>query len=176
MRRAALPMSLAVLAIAPAASAFERQWHVGGGGGIAVLAESGSKAGPVAGLHGAYGISDTFDVRAALLGSVNRLDGEPFELYSATAGLAYKLDVLSWIPYAGVQVGYYRLGKGPRPGDLAPDEPGFSLDLGLDYAVRRHLGLGLELRFHGFLGEGFASLADAPYFTGLLRAEYRWGW
>lgn len=176
MRRVALLLSLAILATAPVASAFERQWHVGGGGGVAILAEPGAKAGPLVGLHGAYGISDEFDVRVALLGSAHRLDGEPFDLYAATAGLAYKLDVLSWIPYAGVALGYYRLGKGPRPGDLSPNEPGFSVDLGLDYAVIRHFGVGVELRYHGFLGEGFTSLGDAPYFTGLLRAEYRWGW
>ena len=33
-----------------------------------------------------------------------------------------------------------------------------------------------EFRYHGFLADPLSSLGDAPLFTGLLRAEYRWGW
>ncbi|MBN2197313.1 MAG: outer membrane beta-barrel protein [Polyangiaceae bacterium] len=167
---------LAVLGVVPSAEAFERQWHVGGGAGVATFADGETVAGPVGGLHGAYGISDTFDVRLALLGGTHRIGGEPLRLLGATSGIAYKLDVLAWVPYVGIQLGYYRLGGDSQPGGLARDQAGFSLDLGMDYAVRRHLGVGLELRYHGFLGDPFGSLAEAPYFTGLLRAEYRWGW
>jgi hypothetical protein len=168
---------LAVLGVTSGAQAFERQWHVGGGAGVATFAARDVKAGPLAGIHAAYGISDTFDVRAAWFGSLHHLDDERFSIGAVTAGLAYKLDVLALVPYAGLQVGYYRLSSsGARPGSLGRHEPGFSADLGLDYAVRRHLGLGFELRFHGFLSDPLSSLGDAPYFTGMLRAEYRWGW
>jgi hypothetical protein len=172
----ALQAALAVSLTVPTAAAFERQWHVGGGAGIAAFADRGATPGPALSLHGAYGLSDTFDVRVAALGSTHQFEDHSFSVAAATAGLAYKLDVLSWVPYVGLQVGYYRLGSERHPGPVTPDQLGLSVDLGIDYAVRRHFGLGLELRYHGFLSDPMSSLADAPLFTGLLRAEYRWGW
>lgn len=177
----ALLVALGALLTASPAGAFERQWHLGGGLGLGAFTDAAARPGPVLGLHGAYGLSDTFDLRLAVLGAGYRLEdsaGEPHgrSLAAVTAGLAYKLDVIAWVPYAGLQVGYYRLGSALRPGVLAANEAGFSVDLGLDYAVRRHLGVGVELRYHGFLSDPLRSLGEAPWFTGLLRAEYRWGW
>lgn len=164
----------AILLNASSAFAFERQWHVGGGMGFAAFAERGVDAGPALGLHGAYGLSDVFDLKVDLLGSTHRVRGEGLSVFSSTAGIAYKMDVIRWVPYAGLEVGYYRL-EGARPGNLMTNEAGFSIDLGLDYAVKRSFGLGVQLRYHGFLSDPAASIGDAPLFTGLLRAEYRWG-
>ena len=162
--------------LARSAVAFERQWHVGAGVGAAAIAEPDVKAGPVFGVHGVYGISDVFDVRASLLQSFQRYGPEPLRVTAATAGLAYKMDVIRWVPYFGVQVGYYRLRGASPPGELRTDDAGLSLDLGIDYAVKRRFALGAELRYHGFLSDPVVSLGDSPFFTGLVRAEYRWGW
>jgi len=166
----------ALLALATPASAFERQWHIGGGVGVASFADGDTSTGPAVGVHGAYGLSDVFDLKLDLLASTHTIENDSLDLLSATAGIAYKMDVVRWVPYFGVQFGYYRLDGSQRPGDLATHEGGMSVDLGIDYAVRRNLGVGLQLRYHGFLSDPMSSLADAPLFTGLLRVEYRFGW
>jgi hypothetical protein len=96
-------------------------------------------------------------------------------LYSAELGLSYKLDVLEWIPYFGLGVGY-ALFDGPRPPERSESEATLSAHGGLDYAFSRSFGAGLQIAYRGFLADVPTSLSDTPYFTGLLRAEYRWGW
>jgi len=176
VRRFSVLAAAAVFLSTPMASAFERQWHVGGGFGFAAFADGDTSTGPAIGIHGAYGLSDVFDLKVDLLGSRHTLENDQLRLLSTTAGIAYKMDVIRWVPYFGAQVGYYRLDGNQRPEGLPVNELGMSFDLGLDYAVRRNFGLGLQLRYHGFLADPLSSLGDAPLFTGLLRAEYRWGW
>src|SRR5688572_24742899 len=66
----------ATACLAAPARAFEREWHVGGGFGMGAPS-SGYNAGPAVGIHGAYGISDVFDVRLEVLASGNgfQVDG-----------------------------------------------------------------------------------------------------
>lgn len=149
-----------------AASAFERQWHVGGGVGLAT--ESGGyDIGPVLGVHGAYGISDVFDVRLELQASRNDLAGFPVWFYATRAGLAYKLDVLQWIPYGGPSAGAFFVTW--SDGTLL--RPCVGAFVGLDYAVSEHVGIGL-------FGAGDYVLANPNLLVGtaLFRAEYRFGW
>ncbi len=157
------------------AQAFERQWHLGGGLGIATLKGSGSAVNPAANLYAAYGLSDMFDARLELLGTSHRLGTQRTEILSASAGIAYKIDIIRWVPYVDVLVGYYGFVGGPSPlGHYG--EPGASLGLGLDYSFSRSVAVGGQLRYHAFLRHPPQSLGDAPYFSALVRAEYRWGW
>jgi hypothetical protein len=184
---ALVPFSALVLVLPRTAHAFENQWHLGAGLGVATLSGSEYKTGPAAGLHGAYGLSDTFDLRIELLASHHTLDvgdetreAPTAQLLSAAAGVAYKVDVLEWIPYAGLLGGYAAF-LGDSPSDLGLSAPGdqeltVSVVLGIDYAHSRSFGLGAQLRYTGFLSDLPDSLADAQYFALLLRAEYRWGW
>jgi len=159
------------------ASAFERQWHLGGGLGVASFAGGEANIGPALGVHGAYGLSDMFDLRGELTGSTHTLDdGRRLNLYSASIGLAYKIDVLEWIPYVGLLVGSYIFSGDGKPANQSGGFIGVSTMLGIDYALSRSFGLGLQLRYHGGLYDPPTSLTDGAYFTGLLRAEYRWGW
>ena len=158
------------------AHAFERQWHLGAGLGAGFFADANTSAGPVLGLHAAYGLSDMFDVKVEGLGALHSVGDESFQLLSGSAGLAYKVDVIQWIPYLGIQVGYYHLMGDVLPAKLSNHELGLSVDLGLDYAYSRSFGLGAQLRYHGFMHDPMSSMADAPYFCALLRAEYRWGY
>lgn len=156
-------------------SAFEHQWHVGGGLGTASYAEGDSGISPAVGLHAAYGISDMFDLRLELLASRHGEDsGESLTIFSGAFGLAYKIDILEWIPYVGVLAGYYRFSGEPRP--EFRNNAALSAILGLDYAWSRSFGTGAQLRYHGLLLEAPRSFQDAAYFTGTLRAEYRFGW
>src|SRR5689334_12592778 len=100
------------LAFAAPAAAFEREWHVGGKLGGAAL--KGAPLGPAVNVHGAYGLSDMFDavleVTASRHGWSNGTD-----VFSAAAGLAYKIDVLQWTPYLGLLGGYYHYAGKPGP-------------------------------------------------------------
>ena len=94
------------------AQAFEREWHTGGGIGITAYPHY-YRVGPSLGLNAAYGISDVFDFKLELLGgyhSYSASSKSPTESalpWSAAAGLSYKLDVLQWIPYGALLVGWH---------------------------------------------------------------------
>jgi hypothetical protein len=156
-------------ALSGPAAAFEREWHVGGRIGAATL--KGAPAGLAVGAHGAYGLSDMFDavveVTASRHGWSNGTD-----VFSATAGLAYKLDILEWIPYVGLLGGYYQYAGTPGPHGEHGSRFGGAAAAGVDYLVTREFVLGVDLRAHASFEDGFS----VPYYTGLVGAEYRWGW
>lgn len=187
--------ALASFLVAPRASAFEREWHLGGGLGLA--AAPGYFLGPAGGIYGSYGVSDAFDVRAELSTSIQgRLrrdsqtgtpnpDGSPAPdcrtapdgttppecttaFFSFKAALTYKLDVIRWIPWIGPSVGGLASGQQKWPFDAM--QPTVGVIAGLDYAWTRHFGVGLCLS--GDYGFDQA----AVYGAGYLRAEYHWGW
>lgn len=155
--------------LARPAHAFERQWRVGAGVGIA--SASGASFGPAVGAHAAYGVSDVFDLHLELTGSSHWPSaGAPRDFAVGALGVAYKLDVLEWIPYALVGAGG---AVEQRAGELeARVAPALSAGGGLDYLAWRELAFGVQLRGHWLLVETESS----PYAVGLLRAEYRWGW
>ena len=164
-------LGLALLGGANKARAFERQWHVGAGAGVS--GGNGLSLSPALGMYAAYGISDVFDTRLELtvrgyhVGSEEDPNG-----LSAMLGLTYKLDVLTWVPWGGVYVGYSGFDAVPRA-DLVfkQNDVALGLGLGLDYGWSRSFGLGISARFDDAL-----SRAEAASFEALLRAEYRWGW
>jgi len=158
------------------ASAFERQWHLGGGLGATAYPSTYS-LGPAVGLNGAYGISDVFDVKLELLGSLHSYELTPLTTdhirpLSIAAGLSYKLDVLQWIPYGALLVGYSHIGGTLAPREsLHADDAIAAVVVGLDYAVSRDFGLGLSVRGDLRLSTPGSGEAITP----LLRAEYHWG-
>jgi hypothetical protein len=171
----------ALLAPRPAL-AFERQWHVGGGAGVTAYPHYYS-AGPALGLNAAYGISDVFDLKLELLGSLNAYTppqgmlkqappSEHAEPWSAVAGISYKLDVLQWIPYGALLVGYqYIGGRLPAREPFRRNDALAAIVLGLDYAATRSFGLGASIRSDLLL----TSPERGAAFTPMLRAEYHWG-
>lgn len=126
-------------------------------------------------VYAAYGISDVFDLRTELFRFGFKREGQSFQLLGFSGGISYKLDVLEWIPYAGLELGYYHFLGGVQSSGVNHNQLGMSVDGGVDYRLSPNVGLGIELRYHGFLGNPMASLADAAVLTGLLRAEYHWG-
>lgn len=156
--------------ITPArALAFEKQWHLGGGAGIVAPSSEYDVGGSVA-LHAAYGLSDMFDARFDLRSSLHDLsDGDDGRttLWLGSLGVAYKLDVIEWVPYLGIRAGYYRFGTQPA-GDYQRHGGMLGTVLGLDYAFSRSAGVGVELEYDTLLPSGGA-------FGALLHAEYRWG-
>ena len=159
------------------AHAFEREWHTGGGLGVTVYPHYYS-VGLALGLNAAYGISDVFDLKLEVLGSYHGYSASPrsptehAEPYSAVAGLSYKLDVLQWIPYGALLVGYQHIaGRLPLAEPFRRDDALGALVLGLDYAMTRNFGLGASLR----VAMPITSPSAGEAITTLLRAEYHWG-
>ncbi|MEO8904687.1 MAG: outer membrane beta-barrel protein [Polyangiaceae bacterium] len=159
------------------AQAFEREWHLGGGVGLTAYPHDYS-AGPALGINAAYGISDVFDLKLELLGSYHgyspspKVPTEHAQPYSAIVGLSYKLDVLQWVPYGALLVGYQHIGGALPLGEpFRRDDILGSFVLGLDYEVTREFGLGASLRTDIRL----SSPSNGEAFTPMLRAEYHWG-
>ena len=158
------------------ARAFEREWHVGGGLGVTAYPHYYG-AGPSLGLNAGYGISDAFDLKLELLAvshsyASSESESERGASYSAVTGVSYKLDILQWIPYGALLIGYQHI-SGPLP----PTEP-FRRDdallagvLGLDYVATRNFGLGLSVRGDFLL----STFDEGQAITTMLRAEYHWG-
>jgi hypothetical protein len=170
--RAAVSLAgvLGVFSIGTRAEAFERQWHFGAGGGIASPGD-GYAVGPAVGVHAAYGLSDVFDARLELLVSehaVSNVELPSDRFYGGKLGVAYKLDVIQWIPYFGVSAGF--LGAVEPRAPYRGTQATLGLIGGLDYAVGRSVGLGIVGTVDYVLGP------TATMTAGLLRAEYRFGW
>jgi hypothetical protein len=159
-----------LLALAPSrAHAFEQQWHLGLGAGVSVPSGPYRAASAVS-LHGAYGISDVFDVRFTATGSLLHLSpdgGGQNSLSLGTLGLVYKLDVIEWVPYCGARAGYYVFGAAPA-GDLSRHGGAVGGVCGIDYSFSRSTAVGVEVS-RDFL------LPGGQLFGALLHAEYRWG-
>ena len=169
--------AVAAFLVPKPAYAFEREWHVGGGIGVTAYPHYYT-VGPSLGLNAAYGISDVFDLKLELLGSYHtyspdsKSPSESAQPYSAVAGLSYKLDILQWIPYGALLVGYQHIaGRLPEAEPFRRDDALAALLVGVDYAATRDFGLGLSLR-SDFLLSG---PTEGEAFTTMLRAEYHWG-
>ncbi len=166
----ALGLTLALSAVTADAQAFEREWHVGGGAGATT--GHGLELSPALGVYAAYGVSDVFDVRLELTARGYELVNEqnPHAL-SAMLGLAYKLDVLRWVPWAGVYAGYLGYLEPPVASTFQQHDAALALGLGLDYGISRQLGVGASVHLGKALTRSDNSTMDA-----LFRVEYRWGW
>ena len=153
------------------AQAFEREWHLGGGVGAAI--PSGDyDLGPALELYAAYGVSDVFDLRLELAGSRHGIEqGDSVQLFSGVLGLVYKIDIIQWVPWAGVTGGYYLVTPTPLPLAGLP-ESSFcrGVTAGIDYALTRSVGLGASFREDFLLDEG--TNVTLLFFRG----EYRFGW
>jgi opacity protein-like surface antigen len=162
-RLAAVAVVPAALACAQSAAAFERQWHAGADVGIATLFKGPGSTNLAGGAHLAYGLSDAFN--AMLEVDVSRHPSIGQTVYSAGLGACYTIDVIRWVPYAGLLAGGYRLA-----GDPSSSAFGVQFAAGMDYQFNRNLAAGLQFRFHELLTGDTAS-----YTTTLLRIEYLWG-
>ncbi len=150
------------------ASAFEQQWHLGIGGGISAPSAE-YRVAPTVALYGAYGVSDVFDVRLTASGSLLHSSsdgGGRTSLSLGTLGLAYKLDVIEWVPYFGVRAGYYEFGS--AVGEYSKRGATLGGMCGLDYSFTRSAAIGVEVSDDFLLPHG-------EVFGALLHAEYRWG-
>lgn len=164
-------VAVVVSAVTRPSLAFENQWHLGVGAGLANYDRASSIA-PAFGVHGAYGLSDSFDARLELINSWH----SSAPLAAALAGITYKLDVIQLIPWGGLAVGGYYLGDGLSGKGRNSFEPGVAALLGLDYAWSREWGLSLAFGLHMLPFAEDRTPVALRYTTSMLRIEHRWGW
>lgn len=158
------------LAKARPAWAFENQWHLGAGLGVGNYDRA--TVGPALGLHGAYGLSDSFDARLELLNSWH--SSKP--IAAALLGITYKLDVIQLIPWGGLAFGGYYLSDAWAGKGRNNFEPGMAALVGLDYAWSREWGLSLAFGLHMLPFAEDRTPVALRYTTSMLRLEHRWGW
>ncbi len=172
-----LAAGLAAIFAAGPLQASEGQWRLGAAAGGALWTADAYQIGPAVGLHTGYAVSDMFDV--LLQGSLSRhsldddaavaAEDDAAFMYSAVAGLSYKLDVIEWVPYAALMAGYYGVSQDPLGDSLRRHDFGIEIAVGLDYVLSRNWALGLQI-------DGSWLTAGAVRTSTLLRGEYRWGW
>ena len=154
------------------AHAFEDQWHVGAGLGGVNASPSDIGLGVGVNVFASYGLSDMFDVKLDLATSSHpvQLGGSETRhaIYDATLGLSYKIDIIEWVPYFGIQAGYMTSNL-PEGVGIEPSDVLLGGMIGIDYAISREFALGIANRLHVAVHGG--NLVDL-----FLRAEYRWGW
>lgn len=182
MKLVAAAIAVALVAIASRARAVEREHHIGIDAGASVLVMSDkTDVGAGIGGHWAYGLSDAFNVMVEAAWSPvalgEKLQGlstprwRPASVVNAGAGVGYLLDVLQWVPYAGLLVCGYALGGGTI--DHVQVRPGAALALGLDYRFGRSWAAGFAFRQHMLVTDA----STYPSFTQFLaRFEYTFGW
>lgn len=165
--------------ISAPACAFEGQWHLGAGIGMISFNGNSNYSMPALALHGAYGISDTFDARLELGESVPLSSGDSGRSLGYAEGiLAYKLDIIEWIPWAGLGLGAFAA-TGGLQGEVArrdPVQPAASLWLGLDYAFSREWGVGAFVAMHSWVADSTRSTIRLAATNFGLRVERRFGW
>jgi hypothetical protein len=173
----ATAVGLSTCLLAHRAHAFEGQWHLGAGAGMMAFSGDSHYVMPELTLHGAYGISDTFDARLELGESIPLSSGSHARsLGYAEAALVYKLDVVEWIPWAGIGAGVFGATGGLQGAGRNPMQPAASLWLGLDYAFNREWGLGGAVSVHSFIADSArSSLRYAATSIG-VHVERRFGW
>lgn len=193
----ALIAAVASTTTAAPCHAFERQWHAGAGLGLGRVSRGDySGWGPVLDLGVTYGLSDQFNLLGEVaLGSFGvsapappaPAPGQPappptapgpgnYAFQSAVVGVAYTLDVLRWVPYAGLFVGGARVSAGEGFGGAFGGDAyrRVALDAGaaggLDYQLTREIAVGAVVRYHLAFTDPRSSLL-----FGGLRVQYTWG-
>jgi hypothetical protein len=195
---AAAALAATTLLASSRSEAFERQWHAGASlGYTALMGSHATLHGIGGGLHLTYGLTDAFNlmVEIDVSNHFTRLGDPPVDdkgkatgaaatqlphtlLASGAVGVGYVFDVLQWVPYVGGLVGAADIVDLGADCGKTPTTPcsSFRLSLevpfGLDYSVSRSFSVGVGGRYQMMIGG--AALENG--LTGLLRAEYVWGY
>lgn len=165
----------ALLSAAPA-EAFERQWHAGAAFGYALLTDPGTYPGFGGRLHLAYGLTDSFNALVELDFATH--PGGKIFAFGGSAGAAYVIDILQWVPYVGLTVGGYDLARTTLcggAGEPACHDGRFAVAVpfGLDYVITREFAIGVAGKYALLIP---AAEFPGSYFTAYARAEFIWGY
>lgn len=166
------------------AQAIEKQHHLGVAPAIGILSiddKSTASVGLGGAAHYTYGLNDQFNLvlegSSVVVAADQKQDfmtsprTRPSMVHQASAGVAYVLDILRWVPYVQVQGGACMLTGGTLPDSLVL--PALSIGLGVDYQFSRTFAVGLAGREHLMLTK---LDTYSSYTTVLLRFEIMWGY
>lgn len=169
--------------LSASAAATERQHHLGLApvGSLVKVRSRNLGAGLGATALYTYGLTDQFNFMAEATHSflsVGEKSPEPVPpllrpgfMSTGAVGVSYVLDVLRWVPYAGILASGNVLGGGVLPNAFFA--PGAQAAVGLDYQFSRHLVAGAGFRQHFLL----TRLRDYPSYSSLfLKIEWQWGY
>lgn len=158
-RPAVLSIALLCFSLASSTQAQEKRFRLGLTGGYSSLATVGTPAdGFGATVLSTYGINDAINLRVE--GELHQFAlpglGNSITMLGGSLGAEYLLDVLDWIPYAGLVAGisYSSLRYGSATGQLAA-----TLPFGLGYRLSPQWSVAVEGRYTLFFG-GYAAAAE----------------
>lgn len=160
-----------------------RAWAMPGevavGGELGVGLSTRATWSPTLGVRGAYGLAEAFELQLELSGQWLRVDNTtpPSDgaLFRLVPAVAYKFDVLRWVPFA-------RLGAGPTV-DVPSAKNGqlhaaFALQggVGAEYLIDRSMSFGFAYQADWVIGAGDWAKGLAPMHRVLLNLAWRSGW
>lgn len=158
------------------AHAFENQWHLGAGAnGLSYSGDKGYLM-PALSLHGAYGLSDVFDLRLETALGMSVSPDTHGTLGLAELVFAYKIDIIEWIPWVALGAGVFGATGGVQGAQRDALQPAGSLWLGMDYAFSREWGIGGVFAAHSWIGDTSRSNLRLASTQFGLRVERRFGW
>jgi hypothetical protein len=177
MKSLVIPAIVAGCLVTVPALCFEGQWHLGAGAGMLSYKGDSNYSMPALTLHAAYGISDTFDARLELGEAIPLSSGNSNRTLGYAEGLfVYKLDIIEWIPWAGLGLGAFAATGNLQGIARDPVQPAASLWLGLDYAFTRQWGVGAFVAMHSFVADSTRSNLRYAATNFGIHFEHRFGW
>lgn len=123
-----------------------------------------SPDGAAIGIDYEHGVSDAVSLRASAQSGLYFSDPLSFS-GQATVGLVYALDVIKYVPHAGLAAGAAMIAGGDQGTSF---HPLLELSLGFDILQSRTLSYGVGIRFAAFATE-------AQLFSAGARVTWRWG-
>ena len=164
---------IALTASSATSHGYEQQWRLGPDFGFCTLSlPEANVDGFAAGVHATYGINDTFNLRAQadLASFALPAPSTSALIYGGLLGAEYVVDILDWIPYAGVVLGpsVMAIRHDKTVTQLAAEIP-----FGMGYQLGRNWAVAVEGRYRMLFG----GVAESPgsMFTLFARVEYVMG-
>jgi hypothetical protein len=130
----------------------------------------GGDFGPVTDLQLGRGIAESWLLVGSLGGSLQ--PAADFSVWNAGLGVAWRWDVIQWVPEVALQLRIYEfLGSG-APSSLDGFELGASATLGIDRLLTRNWAVGVAGQGHALFTA--ADQLRLPMLDASLRVRYQW--
>jgi len=142
------------------AHALEGEWEIGAMP-MALIMPQGDTYGGGLEIFGRYAVTDGLKISAAFAASVNaiRPTGDILGLYYARIGLIYSLDILEWVPSAGLHISALFSEHPRHRWTMSDNGMGVDFDLMVQYRGIRKFGIGLGFTYHlVFVGRDYMTV------------------
>jgi|GEM_PF-2416826 len=151
------------------AHALEGEWEIGAMP-MALIMPQGDTYGGGLEVFGRYAVTDGLKINAAFAASANKfiLTGDILGLYYARIGVIYSLDILEWVPSAGLHISALFSEHERHRWTKSDNGMGIDFDLMVQYRGIRNLGIGLGFTYHlVFVGRDYMTIGlSFSWFSG----------